>query len=50
MSFVNLEELTGREPDTWSWSHLKTFIGEDQAAEHYYAGKCKWLYCMNENL
>lgn len=35
---MNLEELTGGAPDTWSWSHLKTFIGQDEAAEHFYAG------------
>lgn len=42
-TYMNLEELTGGVPDTWSWSHLKTFIGQDEAAEHFYAGECPYL-------
>ena len=39
-AYVDLEELTGQEPDTWAWSHLKTYIGQDEAAERFYAGVC----------
>ncbi len=39
MSDINLADFTGGEQDTWSWSHLKTFVGQDAAAEHFYAGE-----------
>ena len=38
MSGINLYSLANGERDTWSWSHLKTFVGQDEAAEHFYAG------------
>ena len=38
MSYINLAELTGGAAETWSWSHLKNLIGEDEAAQHFYAG------------
>lgn len=49
MSYINTAELLSGEADYWSWSHLKTFIGQDEAAEHFYAGSlsppaCSSLY------
>ncbi|KAA6416537.1 MAG: hypothetical protein FRX49_13493 [Trebouxia sp. A1-2] len=37
MSYINIGDFTGGEQDYWSWSHLKNFVGQDEAAEHFYA-------------
>lgn len=39
MSYINIGDFTGGEQDYWSWSHLKNFVGQDEAAEHFYAGE-----------
>ena len=39
MSYSNIADYTGGQRDYWSWAHLKTFIGQDEAVEHFYAGE-----------
>ena len=39
MSYNSIGDYTGGEHDFWSWAHLKTFIGEDDAVEYFCAGE-----------
>ena len=39
MSDTDLYSLASGAQDTWSWSHLKTFVGQDEAVKHLYAGE-----------
>ncbi len=39
MSYINIGDFTGDKQDCWSWAHLKNFVGQDEAAEHFYAGE-----------
>ncbi len=39
MSYINIGDLTGGKQDYWSWANLKNFVGQDEAAEHFYAGE-----------
>ena len=34
MSYINIGDFTGGKQDYWSWAHLKSFVGQDEAAEH----------------
>lgn len=38
MSYINIGDFTSGKQDYWSWAHLKSFVGQDEAAEHFYAG------------
>ena len=39
MSYSNIADYTSGQRDNWSWAHLKTFVGQDEAVEHFYAGE-----------
>ena len=39
MSYINIGDLTGGKQDYWSWANLNNFVGQDEAAEHFYAGE-----------
>ena len=39
MSYINIGDFTSGKQDYWSWAHLKSFVGQDEAAEHFYAGE-----------
>ena len=43
MSYINIGDLTGGKQDYWSWANLKSFVGQDEAAEHFYAGESSSL-------